>query len=435
MIRNIGVLDNLQFVKRAEQQVYRHFLYSTKTEDPDRTLRRFHDLFIRGTGYENNEIRLAVENIVNSAHAETEFAFFLNRCCHIIINRWQMHPQFKTEIPNLVAKLKTALPPGGTSSRSSRKIRQLVGNFQSTEHYLKLQRLVRLSDPDGEYKSSRSVDVVENSIGDSIQRYPYLHQHCLLSEDSDIELEQTIKTIQSDLQKNYELSLAQYITARVCLKQLVREYKAKNQTKIPKSLVKSVKNPTLLSDRELDYSLRHYMGKVEQNFTYRDLSLNFINYSSELRTYKTFKQELEDYLVSGIEGNYGRRLKSQISRCLWRTLPDFDVRQPDEFLKLRTCSQLFKFLVVDGKNNPNHNLYLDLIANLGETQTIGLLLKLVLPYYKVKPYLEQRFSLLFSYYENEAEDTAMWLVKSLENLQVAFSVHFGDTDFSLIKII
>ena len=72
---------------------------------------------------------------------------------------------------------------------------------------------------------------------------------------------------------------------------------------------------------------------------------------------------------------------------------------------------------------------------MGEVKTIGLLLKLVLLCGKVKPYLEKRFSILFSHYENVTEDRADWLVKSLENLQVAFSVHFGEADFSLIQII
>ena len=96
---------------------------------------------------------------------------------------------------------------------------------------------------------------------------------------------------------------------------------------------------------------------------------------------------------------------------------------------------LFKFLVVDGKSCSNHEHYLNLVNHLGEVRTIGLLLKLVLVCNKVKPYLEQRFPILFSHYETVAETEAFCLVKSLENLQVAFSVHFGEADFSLIQII
>ena len=71
-------------------------------------------------------------------------------------------------------------------------------------------------------------------------------------------------------------------------------------------------------------------------------------------------------------------------------MPEFEDRELDEFLTMRTYCQLFKFLVVDGKGNYNHERYIDLITYLGEARTIGLLLKLVLLCGKVKPYLEQK---------------------------------------------
>ena len=98
-------------------------------------------------------------------------------------------------------------------------------------------------------------------------------------------------------------------------------------------------------------------------------------------------------------------------------------------------SYLFKFLVVDSKSNPEHLQYIDLITYLGATKTVGLLLKLVLACSKIKPYLENRFSILFSHYETVTEEGVPWLIESLENLQVAFSIHFGKADFSLIKIL
>jgi hypothetical protein len=102
---------------------------------------------------------------------------------------------------------------------------------------------------------------------------------------------------------------------------------------------------------------------------------------------------------------------------------------------IRTCSGLFKFLVVDSLQFPDRDFYLDLIGNLGETKTVGLLLKIVLLCSKVKPSLEKRFSILFNHYESSHREGVPWLIKSLENLQVAFSIHFGAVDLSLFKII
>jgi hypothetical protein len=74
-----------------------------------------------------------------------------------------------------------------------------------------------------------------------------------------------------------------------------------------------------------------------------------------------------------------------------------------------------------------------MISNMGVTQTMGVLLKVLLICNKVKPYLEKRFSILFNHYESFAKEGVPWLVKSLENLQLAFSVHFGKVDLSCLN--
>jgi hypothetical protein len=430
--------QNSYSTRQEQQQIYDHLLYRVKNESPGEILDRFHDLFIRGTGYKDQRVRVALEKIVEAENAELEFPLFFNRCCHIIINRWQIQPSSRFEIIELVGLIERALPPGGANSRISRRLRQYIKDFQHNEYFVRIQRLARLIEgtlEPGE-RRVRRIEIITNSVGDLIQRYPYLHQHCLLTEGSTDEFLQTVQTIQQEIQSSYELNLSQYITHRVRVAKLVKQFKAANKTRIPKRLINQVENPTLLSDRELDRALRHYMGKVERNYSYHDLSQNFLTYTSQVRNYKEFKADLYEYIISGIDSSYGERhFNHKLDNYLQNTLTDFDHRPIDEFLTLRTYCQLFKFLVVDSKSTYNHEHYLNLVNHLGEVKTIGLLLKLVLLCHKVKPYLEQRFSILFSHYEAVAEDQAPWLVKSLENLQVAFSIHFGEADFSLIQII
>ena len=430
--------QNLDSTKREQQQIYNHLIFCVKIESPAEILDRFKNLFIRGTGYQDNRIWSALQIIIEGENADLEFLPFFNRCCHIIINRWQMQPNLRYEIVELVILIERALPPGGACSRNSRRMRDLIQDFQRSDYFLCIQRLARLIEGslEPEQRRTRRIEVVSSSVGDLIQRYPYLHQHCLVTEGSTDEYQQTVQTIQEGIQSSYELNLSQYITHRVRVAKLVKQYKAANKTRIPKRLIERVENPTLLSDRELDRALRHYMGKVEQNYTYHDLSQNFLNYTSQAQTYKKFKGDLYEYITSGIDSRYGEKhFNRKLYDYLQGTLTDFDHRQVDEFLTIRTYCQIFKFLVVDGKSNFDHDRYLNLVNHLGEVKTIGLLLKLVLLCNKVKPYLEKRFSILFSHYEAVEEDQAPWLVKSLENLQVAFSIHFGEADFSLIQII
>lgn len=200
------------------------------------------------------------------------------------------------------------------------------------------------------------------------------------------------------------------------------------------SIILPVENPTLLSDRELNRALTHYINPVEGNYTYKDLSHSFLNHSARVSNYRTFKSELYEYLVGSIDPKYG---KSQFNKKLYyhlqNTLPEFDSRRPDEFLVMRTSSQLLNFLVVESTHKPDHYVFIDLITNIGVTHAVGLLLKVVLMSHKVKPYLEKRFSLLFNHYESFSKDGVPWLVKSLESLHIAFSVHFGKADISCLR--
>jgi hypothetical protein len=61
-----------------------------------------------------------------------------------------------------------------------------------------------------------------------------------------------------------------------------------------------------------------------------------------------------------------------------------------------------------------------------------LLLKIALLSRKAKPHLEKRFSILFNHYESQVINDILWLVESLENLNLALIVNFGTVDLSFI---
>ncbi len=429
---NIVYQGNCGFQSTHEEanKVYDHLRESLQKDSPEKVIERFRYLFIKGTGYDVHSVKSALDTIINTHYVEREFPFFLNRCCHIIINYWQKYPELKAYISSLIDQLDIVLPPGSANSKSARKLRKLIENFQNTEQYIKLKRLGNLID--------QNYNNEDNScfyVGDLIQRYPFLYQHCLLSEDSSYEFKKTIKKIQKGGQRTYELDISQYITYRVRLAQIVRKYKISNRSKIPKRLIQPVENPTLLSDSKLSYALKQYLGKVESNDTYLDLAYNFSHNMSNIKYYQQFKNELYEYLVSGIDSNYGKhKFNKKLYKYLQNIFPDFHSQTVDEFSIMRTCSSLLKFLVVDNPKNPNYTFFIELIANLGETQVIGLLLKLLLICNKVKPYLEQRFAILFSHYESYDKDEVPWLINSLENLQLALSIHFGKADLSLSQV-
>ncbi len=409
-----------------EQQLYDHLLYCVQLESPTQLIERFQRLFLDGVRYLEPEVWLALEKLAMDKRAEQEFKFVLNRCCHIVINRWQMQPQLQGAIPQLVALFENPPDPAKVQSRGARRLRQLVQLFTETEQYLTLQRLSRVMSETAEAEGNCNGS---NQVGALIQRYPYLYEHCLLSEDSSYEHQQTVRQIQARVQRRFEFDLSQYVTYQVRRAQAMRQ----PSTEAPERIIQPVNNPTLLSDRELAAALKQFVGKVQGPNTYRDVAQSFLTHTSQTSSYRDFKDDLYEYLTASIDPAYGKRqFNERLYNHLKNTLTQSDLQKPTEFLIVRTCSQLLNFLVVESPQRPNHFVFVDLITNLGATLTTGLLLKIVLLCRKVKPYLEKRFSILFNHYESSTRDGVPWLITSLENLNVAFIVLFGSADLSCL---
>jgi len=419
--------------RAGEQILYDHLLNCACSEQPEQLIERFRTLFVEGIGYPDPGIPQSLDTIIASKSAEAEFQFVLNRCCHIVINRWQSRSQLQMAIPELVGLFSAApsTSPAAASSRSRsvRRLRQLVRVFTETEQYLTLQRLAQVVSASVEDFGQAG----NQPLGTLIRRYPYIYQHCLLSEDSSQEHKTTIRRIQRQAQKQFEVDLSQYITNQV--RQAHRQAKRPPQSNRPQQVKElEIKNPTLLTNRELATSVKHFAGRVHGNSTYQDLAQRFTVHSQHVRSYKAFKDDLYEYITAAVDPAYGnRRFNQLLQQQLAAAYPDSDAQPLNDFLMVRTCNQLLNFLVVDGPQKPEHFVFIDLINNLGPVSTTGLLLKIILLCNRVKPVLEKRFSILFNHYEAHTQDVVLWLVKMLENLNVALSLNFGGMDLSFIR--
>lgn len=418
-----------QQTRPEEQQLYQHLLRLVQVESPSQMISRCRALFIEGVDYPDPEIVAIVDQIAQLKTAEQEFKFVLNRCCHILINRWHMQPQLHSAIPELIA-LFESIPArssaGNYRYRSIKRVQELVRLFTQTEQYWSLRRLVQLMTQGNEADRNAG----NRPLVTLIRRYPYLYEHCLLTEESNFEHQQTVKQIQTEVQKKFEVDLSQYITYQVRRAQILKVAPKEDISRI----LRPASNPTLLSDRELNGALKQFIGKVEGDSTYQDLAQNFLRHHQQQSSFKVFKDNLYEYLIPTLDSEYGKRqFNERLYSQLQNTLPDCDTQQLNDFLMVRTCSQLLNFLVVDSPANPQHFTYVDLIGNQGTIPATGLLLKIVLICRKVKPYLEKRFAILFNHYESATTSGIQWLVKSLENLNVALSIYFGDTDLSYFR--
>jgi hypothetical protein len=318
---------------------------------------------------------------------------------------------------------------GYSRSRGRAALPKLVNQFTESEQYLTLQRLAKVINHSNE-DSSNSKTPATLAVGTLIPRYPYLYKHCLLSDDSTYEQQKIIKKIQAQKQQQFEVNLSQYVAHQVRKAQTARR-----ETSISfNRSIQNIQNPTLLSDPELFFALKQFVGKVEGADTYRQLADRFTANASTAGSYRSFKDDLYEYLISSVtDDRYGKRqFNEKLYKQLQKTFPHNDAQKFNEFLMIRTCSQLLNFLVVESPARPNHFVFIDLISNLGPTQTTGLLLKIVLICGKVKPYLEKRLAILFGHYEFSTREGVVWLVKALENVNLALTTNFGKVDVSFL---
>lgn len=413
---------------QEEQKLYDHLLDLVQSELPSQLVDRFRILFIEGMGYPDPEILLALEKIAASKSADQEFRFVLNRCCHILINRWQARPQSQAAIPELISIFDsepTRLVTDYSRSRSIRRLRSLVKTFTESEQYLALQRLARVMNQS--YEAIHGVGSVP--LGSLIRHYPYLYEHCLLAEGSSYEQQQVIRTLQAKAQRQYEIDLSQYVTYQVRKAQLTKSPSPQMANRL-----QPVKNPTLLSDQELCVALKQFAGKSQGTQTYRDVAQRFLTHSHQTHSYQSFKDDLYEYITASVDSEYGKRqFNNQLYTQIQSTLPDSNSQKLNDFLIVRTCSQLLNFLVVESSQKPHHYVFIDLVSNLGPTLAAGLLLKIVLICRKVKPCLEKRFSILFNHYECFSRESVQWLVKAMENLNLALSTNFSTIDLSFVN--
>ncbi|MDJ0846355.1 hypothetical protein [Crocosphaera sp.] len=410
---------------QEEQLLYDYLLQHVRTDAPGQLVEDFRRLFIEARGFRDPQLYTALEKIVKRKNNEHQFNYFFNRCCHILINHWQMDPQSHSAIPELVSLLENLAPPRSGYHGTANRVRHLVKNFTQCDQYSKLQRLARVI-------SNKLAPDKSNTVGNLIHRYPYLYNHCLLGDESSQEHQQTVRKVKSQTERRFEVNLSRYVTYKVRLAQMSRS----PELVVPEKgrIIRPVKNPTLLKDKELNQALKHFVGTVDGGYTYKSLSQNFLSHTVHTQSFGRYKDDLYEYILTSLDPKYSKgQFNKNLYQLLQNTLPECNHQKPSEFLMLRTASQLMNFLVVENGKKPDHYVFVDMISNMGVTRTMGLLLKVVLVSSKVKPYLEKRFSILFNHYESFTKEGVPWLVKSLENLQLAFSVHFGKVDLSCLK--
>ncbi len=393
-----------------ENLLYGHLQECRQQENAREVLGRFQDLFIQADGYEDAEVWQVLTTLVQRSHSEREFKYTLNRCCYTLINPWSTQQKDHWAIPALV-QLFEGVPTVPTQSPETKRIRQLSRQFTQTEQYAALRRFANLIDD-----HAAVVAEEEQLVAKQLKRYPFLYDSSLLTKDSDSQQKSHVGKLRQEAEASLGIKLARYC------------HQAKEQGRV------RVPNPTRLPDAELTEALAYYTGKVEGNRSHRDLAQMFQTYSQTVPSFRDFKEEFLEFLLSPLTDVDPKFVQHHLGRSLRQylrdTLQDFDGQRPSDFVVITTCQKLLNFLVVQGRQNPVFRRFWQLLNEIGQVLTVGLLLRIVLFCTAVKPWLENRLAVLFNHHESYACKEVPWLINVLEHTNVALLTNFGKFGYS-----
>ena len=257
--------------------------------------------------------------------------------------------------PALVA-LFDEIPQTSTNCFVTHRIRTLTQGFTETEQFAALRRLAALFEP--EATTGDTLEAIANqSVAKQLRHYPFLYDSSLLTKDSDQHQKAQVGKLRQDAEATLGVKLARYC----------HQQKQGATCHIP--------NPTRLSATELNQALAYYTGKVEGSRSHRDLAQMFQTYSKTVRSFRDFKEEFLEYLLSPLADADPKYVNNHFGKALRQflrdTLSDFDGQRLTNFIIITTCQKLLNFLVVQGRQQPVFRRFWQLLRETGHTLTVG----------------------------------------------------------------
>lgn len=411
---------------KTDAELICNYLLKLRNSDVEISVQSFQRLLIEGISCPESEVLYALNQIVNSEWAETEFTNFLNRCCYILINHWWSKSEFTWATDDLVNLFRDPPPVVSSTSVNTQKLRYLIHQFTQTPQYQTLERYAQVAKKSNRPEKPPNHDETSERMENLIYRYPFLYRYFLLDGNSGELGHHAVRRRQLEMEQQFENCLWHYAPGL---------FQTTTNTA-------EVKNPTLLSDQNLKLAIAQFAGKSEGGSNYQDASQQFLVKAGQSQSFRFLKQEIYTYLTDSIKysckPNYGNHsFNDWLQEQLKHILPESDEVQPTGQLLIQTCDQLIATLLADPTQVHKHSMFLDLHGNLGATFTIGFLLKIVLICCTVKSNLKyikdklaQRFSVILRHYEATFRKDVEWLAECLDNWMIAHTIHFGRWGFS-----
>lgn len=367
-----------------------------------------------------------------------DISYIVNACCYGLINYLNLNKYDRDNKPEslkFLSRLLNLLESAQNSVLGDYLIPFFERKGENAEdtaivvpsHYERLEQLLAIysdrSNKSAYFTASIGKNRANRQLSRSIERYPSLYAD-VLGTEANIHFKAKFAKEKTEKTKQYTLALYRHLRHELSGGQSMAEGMIKS------GIIKG-KNPTQLDKEELVKSVDFFAEVRKLNMDITATKLRYIQSAEQL------KWELGKTIIDLIPERYsqsffGQRLMNQLTAM-------FPSHIAVDSQKLSTViSRLLSFLVIG--SDKNHYIFIDLLSNIGSKRLLGILTNLTRlcpdkKEFPLKAEVDRRLAMLFKHYGDYPEQEVQWLIKLLENYNIATSLVFENFDVQSLQLL
>lgn len=374
---------------------------------------------------------------------EDDISYIVNACCYCLINYLNLSRYDRDISPeslDLLTRLLKLLQEARNNSLGYYLTPFFERQGENTEdtaimvpsHYERLEQLLKVYQERASKSKyfSASVGAVRSNhhriLSKSIMRYPSIYAD-VLGTDANKVFRQKFAKEKQQKQQDYSVSLYQHLVyelsgGRTMIGGMVD---IKGTTNLKGD------NPSRLELDDLRKSVNFFADISNTN------SVAIFNKLVNSQSTEQFKWELHktilDFLPERHQTSFfGTRLMARLGSLFSHYV------SLDSAKLVSIISRLLSFLIIEGDHN--HYIFVNLLSNIGSKRVLGMLVNLARlcpdkDKFPLKDEIDRRLAWLFKHYSDYPEIEVQWLIRLLENYNVATAVIFEKFDIQGLKML
>jgi hypothetical protein len=397
-LENQEALDFARHRETAEEIELYHYVQQLAREPFDDAKKSFYRLLFDANTYPDQGTRRALEKIISGAEFSRTGKYVINRCFYTIGNPWLQKNTHHDALKELIS-CADRKPPSLAMDKYARVWRKQLDDYFASDLYRALKRQMYLlqDSPDSTLKQDNE------KFGAALKRYHFIHEVVTVTEDIPKRLRDSI----------YQARLRGVMTLNQQLREFAKSWESSH----------TASNPTWIPDMELGSAIWNYRPDRENSLLLQ--AKDFFQDYQRCRTLKQMRQAFSAYIREPLVEADSRYQKGGFIYRLEQVLQQGGADDMAINLVSVTtiCQRILQFLIVKDfyRNVP---VELDkMIDRVGHQVTTTVLLRIVLFWRRICPWLESRFGILFHSFENHLKSEIDWVVQAFEHMNVALALN------------